>query len=496
MDLWNRPRSSCRSVLLCCALALVISVLAPIALGRTAVASASTGISSEDASYISYLRSIFGVSSASASDSELAQILDSEKIGPEIKADISCGFHGVHALDSTSADIAVLTLLLDQLQPVLRFAAFTSYIAEIVLIDKPAAIQILYELQTTLTGFASDISSFVDTMRVLFSDHDYRELLSQYHGFRADDGMDADAAAAELESEFAPVLNGVASQRGVRVSTLEKQFEYTSNCMSLAQDYETNSAFSSYVTTLVAHMRQYLSQGGQAGNGLVVVPVDSTTVDLINDGPGVVQAPRLLDSGGHVVGASSDLEPGATYRVGLSGSTTGSVASIASNLDGVEGISRTFSGVSSLLYVARPFISVSASNPATYNFDLTENPRVAYNAAASYRWDFGDGATATTVQSTHPYSCPGTNNVKFTAAANGQTVIRTDKVKITPPYTADWRTDTGKYGVAPGVPLTLIADPSIPTTGNTISWDFGDGGTATGATATHTLCPLVLPLSV
>jgi hypothetical protein len=482
----SRSVARWRSVLVCSALALVIAVLAPVALGRTSVASAATGISSADASYISYLRSIFGVTSASASDAELAQILDSEKIGPEIKADISCGFHGVHAIDSTSADVAVLTLLLDQLQPVLRFAAVTSYIAGVVLVNKPAAIQILYELQATLRGFASDVSSFVDAMRVLFSDRDYRELLSQYHGFRVDDGMDTEEAVQELEFEFSPVLNGVASQRGVSVSTLEKQFEYTSNCMSLAQDYESNSGFATYITTLVAHMRQYLSQGGQAGNGLVVVPVNATTVDLINDGPGVVQAPRLLDGSDHAVGWAADLEPGATYRIGLDGVTTGSVASIAFTLDGVEGLRRTFSSVSSLLYVGKPIIFANSTDPATYNFDLTENPRVANNAPASYRWDFGDGTMATTVQSTHPYSCPGTNSVKFTASANGQTVTRSDKITINPPYTADWRTDTGSYGVAPGVPLTFVADPSIPTANTNISWDFGDGGTANGATVPHT----------
>jgi len=109
----------------------------------------------------------------------------------------------------------------------------------------------------------------------------------------------------------------------------------------------------------------------------------------------------------------------------------------------------------------------------------------------SYRWSFGDGSVGTGVTTSHTYTMEGS----FTAV-----------VTVTDNYGA---TDTASIGITVSAPLNdspTAAFTATPTTGSqpltvqfnagassdpdgTIAsyvWDFGDGGSATGVTTTHT----------
>ena len=103
---------------------------------------------------------------------------------------------------------------------------------------------------------------------------------------------------------------------------------------------------------------------------------------------------------------------------------------------------------------------------------------------AGYAWDFGDGSTGTGAQPSHAYAAPGTYQVKLTVTddRSGTNAV-TQPVTIVP-------------NQAPVAAFTVTADHLTVAVDGTTStdpdgtiasyaWDFGDGSTATGPTASH-----------
>lgn len=110
----------------------------------------------------------------------------------------------------------------------------------------------------------------------------------------------------------------------------------------------------------------------------------------------------------------------------------------------------------------------------------------------SWDWDFGDGATGEGRISGHTYTVPGNYEVTLTVSDGSNTEHSSMTVKAlegTPapePPTAVISTSAA----AGPAPLTVTFDGtrSVSPTGSMTSyaWDFGDGSSAAGATATHT----------
>ncbi len=104
---------------------------------------------------------------------------------------------------------------------------------------------------------------------------------------------------------------------------------------------------------------------------------------------------------------------------------------------------------------------------------------------ASYAWDFGDGSTGSGATVSHPYSSAGSYPVTLTvtdgAGATG-TLTRTVTVggPNEPPQPA-FTVQTTPLAV--DVDATGSTDDGGPIA--SYAWDFGDGGTATGAVAHH-----------
>jgi PKD repeat protein len=104
---------------------------------------------------------------------------------------------------------------------------------------------------------------------------------------------------------------------------------------------------------------------------------------------------------------------------------------------------------------------------------------------ASYAWDFGDGTKATGTTAAHTYGAAGTYQVAL-AVTDDKGATATTTVPVT--------VIANRAPVAvftPSVSDRTIAvdgsgsgDPDGRVAG--LTWDFGDGSTATGATATHT----------
>jgi PKD repeat protein len=104
-----------------------------------------------------------------------------------------------------------------------------------------------------------------------------------------------------------------------------------------------------------------------------------------------------------------------------------------------------------------------------------------------YAWNFGDGGTAAGAQASHSYAASGTYQVTLTVTDNaGATGTLTKAVTLSaaPANVAP----TAAFTVAPSN-LTIAvdgvgsSDPDGTIAG--YAWDFGDGGTAAGAQASH-----------
>ena len=462
-------------------LVLTALLAATVLVQFAAVAPAARASGVQDSWYISYLRSAYGFSSSQATDAELTQILDSPDVGEMVRADLACSYHGAHALDQTAADEDVLNALLSELGPTLDGSAFATYVVGEVLAPAPMKVQILTDVLRALDDFHTQLHTFVDALAQLYSDRDYRELLSEYHGFESDDGMSADEAAAELMYEFQPVMSGVEHTRQLSEQELLDQFEYSSQCMSFGENSDERAAFISFVQGVASDLRTYSSTGG-----LVAVPVSGDTLQLVNSGAGTLNDVTLLNASQQGLGSVGSLEPGDDSSVRSSSGSTSDVASVRFSVDGVSGIVRSLSSVKSDLFAGGALALPVDNDPSARLLTLTTGPFAATGTTPTYRWTPGDGTTPGTGSDlTHHYACPGPTTATFTASAGQQSVSRSVSFTIDPPYHVAWTADGGNQ-VAPNVPLTFRADPSIPTTGMNITWTFGDGGTGSGAVVPHT----------
>lgn len=144
---------------------------------------------------------------------------------------------------------------------------------------------------------------------------------------------------------------------------------------------------------------------------------------------------------------------------------------------------------------AAPTVTASAdkpSGPAPHT--------VAFSAVGSddgpageldYRWEFGDGGISLEQNPTHKYMAKGTYTATVTVTdAGGKNGAATVPITVTDP--PGNRAPSVKVGAAPksgNAPLSVLftasgTDPDGDAL--TYSWDFGDGGTATGKKVTHT----------
>lgn len=108
----------------------------------------------------------------------------------------------------------------------------------------------------------------------------------------------------------------------------------------------------------------------------------------------------------------------------------------------------------------------------------------------SYRWDFGDGATASTASASHNYSVAGIYTVTLTVTDNdgaigkAQDTITVAAANKLPTAVVNLSPQSGRSPLVVG----FSAAGSTDSDGTIVSygWDFGDGGSAVTDTGSHT----------
>lgn len=138
----------------------------------------------------------------------------------------------------------------------------------------------------------------------------------------------------------------------------------------------------------------------------------------------------------------------------------------------------------------------SGDAPLAVSFDATGSSD-SDGAIISSVWNFGDGATASGVTSSHTYNGAGTYLAQLTVTDNDgakDTATRTIQVAAAsaPPPAAN-NAPVASFTASPdsgSSPLTVDFDATSSSDSDgaiaSYSWSFGDGGSATGPTVSHT----------
>ncbi len=133
----------------------------------------------------------------------------------------------------------------------------------------------------------------------------------------------------------------------------------------------------------------------------------------------------------------------------------------------------------------------TGSAPLLVNFDASASFDED-GSIVSYDWEFGDGNTDSGLTSIHTYADPGIYLVKLTVTDNDDlTHVYSETIFVTVPTTMEAPTASFEATPLSGtVPLlvSVNASGSDDTDGEIVSyeWEFGDGNTASGTTATNT----------
>lgn len=124
-----------------------------------------------------------------------------------------------------------------------------------------------------------------------------------------------------------------------------------------------------------------------------------------------------------------------------------------------------------------------------FDASATTDEGIACGANCTYRWDFGDGTSASGVFATHEFKETGTFQVRLTVTdARGASTTLAESISV-----GDLEEPTAAFtfsptdGIAIGQTIFFNAEASRPGSGRRIvayDWDFGSGRTGTGITTT------------
>lgn len=124
--------------------------------------------------------------------------------------------------------------------------------------------------------------------------------------------------------------------------------------------------------------------------------------------------------------------------------------------------------------------TVCQGNATQFTSTSTTNP--SGQSISSYQWSFGDGGTSTQQNPTHTYAQPGTYTVTLTVNCGGNcSDTKTQTVTVLAQPTCNFTFTTVCSGSATQFTSTASGEGIT-----SYQWNFGDGQTGNGATASHT----------
>jgi PKD repeat protein len=140
--------------------------------------------------------------------------------------------------------------------------------------------------------------------------------------------------------------------------------------------------------------------------------------------------------------------------------------------------------------------SSTAMGPATLQvtFDGSGSKAASGASITGYAWSFGDGSEATGATAAHSYTAAGTYTATLTVTdTQGLTNSASTPIVVTAPVVIENKPPTAEATATPTsgtAPLAVSFDGSASADSDgsiaTYLWDFGDGSTADGKTASHT----------
>ncbi|HZB26147.1 MAG TPA: PKD domain-containing protein [Vicinamibacterales bacterium] len=140
----------------------------------------------------------------------------------------------------------------------------------------------------------------------------------------------------------------------------------------------------------------------------------------------------------------------------------------------------------------RPAFTVNPTDPQDNQsvlFDASTSQAPGNNPIVSFAWNFGDGDSASGRTVSHQYRAPGTYIVSLTVSDTyGRTATATQSLTVGPGLNPTAAFTFSPTDALPGTRVFFNAASSRAAPGRTIvryQWDFGDGGSASGSTASR-----------
>jgi hypothetical protein len=460
----------------------IAALAASVLLAALLLAPAASAIGQQDQQQIGELRQIFSVQEGQASDEELAAVLDSKEIGPSVAGELACAVQGQEVLSGRNVDRAISEALAKVVQQAVTTNPFADSLIALLASRVPMPLGFLLALHSEIASMGSQVETYAGALATLINLSKYRELLILYREL-ADEYQTSEEEQEAIERDYPELLAAAAKASKQSAARVLAEDHYASSCAALAEDAGERAGYGLYVASIVADTRSYGEHGGASRGGLSIVRTDESTAEVVNDGQGIVKNVALLDASGHPLARIGELEPGQSEAVMLPAGE--SPVNVRFDVDGVEGIERSYGGESAQLYVGQGQALANPEESETVELGLASGPFVAKGLAHTYKWDFGDGASASQTPVSHKYGCYGESEALFTARVGEQQMIRAVIARRPPPFTPGWSTSEEGAQAVPGVPVTFTAHPSIPGEAS-VSWDFGDGAHVSGREATHT----------
>ena len=131
------------------------------------------------------------------------------------------------------------------------------------------------------------------------------------------------------------------------------------------------------------------------------------------------------------------------------------------------------------------FISNVTSGSVPLNVAFTDT---STNSPTSWNWDFGDGATSTTKNTTHKYLTAGSYKVTLTVtnAAGSNTTTKSNYLTVIPSVSPKPVVALSASPTTGNAPLNVAFTDTSTNSPTAWNWNFGDGTTSTSKNPTHT----------